>query len=93
MGLRGHDRKNARQGDSAPERPPCQLYLISPLDVGGDFPDRLAACSKDEVNAAVAGALQPDDLCVVVVASAAQMRAPLEAIGFDDVQVVDYRSY
>lgn len=24
------------------ELPPCQLYLISPLDVGGDFPDRLA---------------------------------------------------
>jgi thiamine-phosphate pyrophosphorylase len=24
-------------------RGPCQLYLISPLDVGGDFPDRLAA--------------------------------------------------
>lgn len=23
------------------ERPPCQLYLISPLDVGGDFPRRL----------------------------------------------------
>lgn len=23
--------------------PPCQLYLISPLDCGGDFPDRLAA--------------------------------------------------
>ena len=23
-------------------RGPCQLYLISPLDVGGDFPDRLA---------------------------------------------------
>lgn len=22
-------------------RPPCQLYLISPLDVGGSFPDRL----------------------------------------------------
>jgi thiamine-phosphate pyrophosphorylase len=22
-------------------RPPCQLYLISPLDVGGDFPRRL----------------------------------------------------
>lgn len=22
-------------------RPPCQLYLISPLDVGSDFPDRL----------------------------------------------------
>lgn len=25
-----------------PVRVPCQLYLISPLDVGGDFPDRLA---------------------------------------------------
>ena len=25
-----------------PERPPCQLYLVSPLDVGGAFPDRLA---------------------------------------------------
>ena len=23
-------------------RPPCQLYLISPLDVTGTFPDRLA---------------------------------------------------
>lgn len=24
------------------KRPPCQLYLISPLEVGGGFPDRLA---------------------------------------------------
>ncbi|HYZ47343.1 MAG TPA: thiamine phosphate synthase, partial [Sphingomonas sp.] len=24
------------------ERGPCQLYLISPLEVGGDFPERLA---------------------------------------------------
>ncbi len=24
------------------QRPPCQLYLVSPLDVGGGFPDRLA---------------------------------------------------
>jgi thiamine-phosphate pyrophosphorylase len=24
-------------------RAPCQLYLISPLDVGGDFPERLSA--------------------------------------------------
>ena len=23
------------------DRGPCQLYLISPLDVGGDFPTRL----------------------------------------------------
>jgi thiamine-phosphate pyrophosphorylase len=26
----------------AEPRPGCQLYLISPLDVGGDFPERLA---------------------------------------------------
>jgi thiamine-phosphate pyrophosphorylase len=26
-----------------PRRPACQLYLISPLDVGGDFPGHLAA--------------------------------------------------
>lgn len=26
-----------------PRRPACQLYLVSPLDVGGGFPDRLAA--------------------------------------------------
>ncbi len=26
----------------AAKRPPCQLYLISPLDVGGDFPERLS---------------------------------------------------
>lgn len=26
---------------NAPQRPPCQLYLISPLDVGGEFPARL----------------------------------------------------
>lgn len=25
------------------KRPPCQLYLVSPLDVGGDFPTRLEA--------------------------------------------------
>ena len=28
--------------DRDEERGPCQLYLISPLEVGGDFPDRLA---------------------------------------------------
>jgi thiamine-phosphate pyrophosphorylase len=27
----------------AGDRGPCQLYLISPLEVGGDFPDRLIA--------------------------------------------------
>ena len=30
---------NFRRDD---RRPPCQLYLVSPLEVGGGFPDRLA---------------------------------------------------
>jgi thiamine-phosphate pyrophosphorylase len=33
---------NAGEGDSAPDRAPCQLYLISPLAVDGGFPQRLA---------------------------------------------------
>lgn len=32
-----HDSDNAGRGQSAP----CQLYLVSPLDVSGDFPKRL----------------------------------------------------
>ena len=32
-----HDSDNAVRGQSAP----CQLYLVSPLDVSGDFPKRL----------------------------------------------------
>lgn len=31
----------ARQFERDDARPPCQLYLISPLDVGGGFPERL----------------------------------------------------
>lgn len=34
----GHADENAGKGGSAPG---CQLYLISPLDVAGDFPQRL----------------------------------------------------
>jgi len=33
----------AEQFERDPRRPPCQLYLISPLDVAGAFPDRLKA--------------------------------------------------
>lgn len=33
----------AEQFERDPRRPACQLYLISPLGVGGDFPERLAA--------------------------------------------------
>lgn len=31
---------------------PCRLYLISPQDVGGDFPERLSSVVEDEVVAA-----------------------------------------
>jgi thiamine-phosphate pyrophosphorylase len=33
----------AAQFERDRRRPPCQLYLISPLDVGGDFPEKLKA--------------------------------------------------
>jgi thiamine-phosphate pyrophosphorylase len=33
----------AAQFERDRRRPPCQLYLISPLDVGGDFPGKLEA--------------------------------------------------
>jgi len=33
----------AEQFERDPRRPPCQLYLISPLDVTGAFPDALKA--------------------------------------------------
>ena len=36
-----HDDDNAASGRSAPTGPGCQLYLISPLDVSGGFPQRL----------------------------------------------------
>ena len=41
--LVGLDPDFAAQFERDPRRPACQLYLISPLEVGGDFPDRLAA--------------------------------------------------
>ena len=37
-----HDSNNAGEGASAPAELRCQLYLISPLDVSGAFPERLA---------------------------------------------------
>jgi thiamine-phosphate pyrophosphorylase len=37
-----HDEGNAEQRPSAPELPACQLYLISPQEVGANFADRLA---------------------------------------------------
>lgn len=37
-----HDKDNVGAAKSAPQRPRCELYLISPLDVSGIFPERLA---------------------------------------------------
>ena len=37
-----HVEGNAEGRSSAPARGPCQLYLISPQEVGGSFADRLA---------------------------------------------------
>lgn len=37
-----HSSDDAEDNGRAGDRLPCQLYLISPLDVGGVFPDRLA---------------------------------------------------
>lgn len=40
-GLLTRSRKRARRGNAFLSAPSTQLYLISPLDVGGDFPARL----------------------------------------------------
>jgi len=37
-----HNQGNAAEGTKAPALNACQLYLISPLDVSGNFADRLA---------------------------------------------------
>lgn len=37
-----HNESFAEMFATREERPPCQLYLISPQDVGGAFPERLA---------------------------------------------------
>jgi thiamine-phosphate pyrophosphorylase len=52
--LVGHPKKNASKDASAPARTPCQLYLISPLDVSGEFPLRL----ERALNAGPVAALQ-----------------------------------
>jgi thiamine-phosphate pyrophosphorylase len=37
-----HSPDNAQDGEKEPVRQDCAIYLISPLEVGGGFPDRLA---------------------------------------------------
>ncbi len=40
--MSAHESNNATRGASAPNARACELYLISPLDVSGTFPERLA---------------------------------------------------
>lgn len=56
----------------------CQLYLISPLDVGGDFPDRLAAALDAAPVAAFQFRVKDMDQH-----QAANLAAPLRAICAD----------
>lgn len=60
---------------NAEQRPPCQLYLISPADVGGDFPARLEAALAAGPVAAFQLRLKGVD-----VAEASRLAAPLQAI-------------
>lgn len=39
--MSAHVEGNAESAGAAPALPACQLYLISPLDVSGEFPERL----------------------------------------------------
>jgi thiamine-phosphate pyrophosphorylase len=55
--------------------PPCQLYLISPLDVGGDFPERLDAALAAGPVAAFQFRVKGMDQH-----AAAQLAAPLQEI-------------
>lgn len=55
--------------------PGCQLYLISPLDVGGDFPDRLRAALEAGPVAAFQFRVKDIDQH-----AAARLAAPLQAI-------------
>ena len=57
------------------DRPPCQLYLISPLDVGGAFPDRLTAALDAGLVAAFQFRVKGVDQH-----EAARLAAPLQAI-------------
>ncbi|MBK8628888.1 MAG: thiamine phosphate synthase [Sphingomonadales bacterium] len=58
-----------------PARIPCQLYLISPLDVGGDFPERLRAALSAAPVAAFQFRVKEGDQH-----EQARLAAPLQAI-------------
>ncbi len=57
------------------------------------FSTRLEGMSAADINEALRRHTKPRDLCVVVVATAAQTLPALEALGWDDIQVESYDSY
>ncbi|MEO6093593.1 MAG: thiamine phosphate synthase [Novosphingobium sp.] len=64
---------------SQPDRPPCRLYLISPLDIDGAFPERLAQALEagGEANPVAAFQFRVKGLDEQ---EAARLAAPLQAI-------------
>lgn len=69
-----------------------QLYGL-PVGYGDGFAKRLQSLDRKSVNQALSKSASPDNLCVVVVGTAETVLAPLQALGFDSVEVVDYKSY
>lgn len=55
--------------------------------------EQIADMSLHQVNDAAARCLHPDQLCIVIVATADDMLPRLSEHGFDDIQVVAYDSY
>jgi thiamine-phosphate pyrophosphorylase len=78
-GLPPLDPNFAAQFERDVRRPPCQLYLISPLDVGGAFPERL----KRALDAGPAAAFQ-FRVKGVDQHEAARLAEPLQRICADD---------
>lgn len=65
---------------SQPTLPACQLYLISPLEVGGDFPERLARALDAGKGTAAAVAAFQFRVKGLDEHRAAELAAPLQAI-------------
>jgi zinc protease len=64
-----------------------------PVDFPARLPALLAALSIDDVHAAASRWLRPQDLCIVMVASADDMVPRLESAGLTPAEVVAYDSY
>ncbi len=69
-----------------------EIYAL-PKGYGDGFASRIQSLSLATVNHAISAHFHPDDLVVVVVATADTVLAQLETLGFDSIEVVDYRSY